>query len=168
MGNFVWHTWAQYVSIFACVYTAWASIWGIVFRKFFWDFIDGTLTSAPAEFTGLKCDVDLACGIIPSAAAQPFVTVIVKIPVVQILALVISIGMFCLEYIPALEKLALYRSFMFKGAILCVQTFFAVLFYQGTNGALYSFLAAVGYFIAVVKGEEIKAAKDGRGRGGEA
>jgi len=168
MGNFIWHMWAQYVSIFACVYTAWAGFWGILFRKFFWDFVDGTLTGKPAEFTGLRCDIDLACGIIPSAAAQPFIMMIVTMPVAQIMAIIIAIGLFCLEYLPALEKLSIYRSFMFKGFILCIQTFFAVLFYQGTNGAIYSFIAALGYFMASIKGEELKVAKDNRGRGGEA
>jgi len=168
MGNFIWHMWAQYVAIFACVYTIWAAIWGIMFRKFFWDFVDGTLTGAPAEFTGLTCDIDLMCGIIPSAAAQPFVKVIVDLPIVQISALVVSLGMLSLEYLPALENLVLYRSFIFKGVMLSVQSFLAVLFYQGTNGAIYSFLAAMGYFIATFKGEEIKVAKDGRSRGGEA
>jgi len=166
MGKFIWHTWAQFVAIFACVYTAWASIWGILFRKFFWDFVDGKLTGKPAEFTGLVCDIDLTCGIIPSASAQPFVAVIVNAPIVQIFALIISVCLLALEWLPQAEKLGLYRSFIFKGAVLVIQAFLAVLFYQGTNGAIYSTLAAFGYFMAQFKGEAIEEAKDNRGRAG--
>jgi hypothetical protein len=168
MGQFLWHMWAQYVSIFACVYTAWASVWGILFPKFFWDFVDGTLTGKPAEFTGLKCTVDITCGIIPSAAAQPFVSAIVKMPVIQILALIMSLGLLALEYLPVMEKLSIYRSFVFKAVVLTVQSFFAVLFYQGVNGAIYSAIAASGYFIAQFRGEYMMEAKDNRGREGGA
>lgn len=39
---------------------------------------------------------------------------------------------------------------------------------QGTNGALYSLTAVVGYTRAIMLGETIKEAKDNRGRGGKA
>jgi len=168
MGKFVWHQWAQLVSTFACVYAVWSGIWGVVFRKFFWDFVDGTLTGAPAEFTGLKCDVHMLCGIIPSQAATPFITITVNAPVAQIAAIVIGLFLGALETLPALEKTGLYRSFIFKGAISFVLSFMTVLYYQGTNAAIYSFIAGVGYFMAHFGGEEVKVAKDGRGRGGEA
>jgi len=168
MGKFVWHSWAQIVSIFACVYASWSGIWGIVFRKFFWDFVDGTLTGAPAEFTGLKCDRDMLCGIIPSQAATPFVTITVNAPVCQIAAVIIGLALGALETLPALEKTALHRSFIFKGAILFVQAFMTILYYQGTNAAIYSTIAGFGYFMAHFSGEEIKLANDKRGRGGEA
>jgi len=168
MGKFIWHSWAEYVSIFACVYASWSGLWGIIFRKFFWDFVDGTLTGAPAEFTGLKCDRDMLCGIIPSQAAMPFVTITVNAPVAQIAAIVIGLALGALEVLPALQNTGLYRSFIFKGALLFVQAFMTVLYYQGTNAAIYSTLAGFGYFMAHFKGEEVKLAKDNRGRGGEA
>ena len=39
---------------------------------------------------------------------------------------------------------------------------------QGTNGAIYSIVAAIGYTRAIMLGEVIKDAKDNRGKGGRA
>lgn len=40
---------------------------------------------------------------------------------------------------------------------------------QGTNGAVYSLTAAVGYGVAISKGEEMEVAKENRGgKGGRA
>lgn len=60
MGNLVWHDLSRFISIAAsiCAYfsshippsyltttldAVWASFWGMLFRKFFWDFIGGIL-----------------------------------------------------------------------------------------------------------------------------
>jgi len=68
MGNFVWYEYSRYVSLTACVCefagigfkkyvlmtgidTIWASFWGMFYRKFFWDFIGGTLRDPG----GLQC-----------------------------------------------------------------------------------------------------------------
>jgi hypothetical protein len=87
MGEFIWHQWAQYVAIFASICqcsintsyrlrlppiptpffvdTAWAAIWGIFFRKFFWDFVNGQLMPGPLnEFNGRPCALDNQCGIV--------------------------------------------------------------------------------------------------------
>jgi hypothetical protein len=47
-----------------------------------------------------------------------------------------------------------------------MQTFFTVLFYQGTNGAIYSFVAVIGFTAAQMRGEIVEEAKEQRGRGG--
>ena len=39
---------------------------------------------------------------------------------------------------------------------------------QGTNGAIYSLTAAIAYTRAISLGEQIKDAKENRGRGGKA
>ena len=62
MGNFIWHEWARFVAVGASVCecslrglslqmdtdgssvdTVWAGYWGLFYRKFFWDFVNGTL-----------------------------------------------------------------------------------------------------------------------------
>ena len=59
MGLFIWHDWAHLVAVAASVCklyypmctrialyfvdTVWAGFWGLVYRKFFWDFVNGTL-----------------------------------------------------------------------------------------------------------------------------
>ena len=61
MGNLIWHEWSRFVSLTASICTylqismqpgfadswfpdaVWAGYWGIFYRKFFWDFVGGTL-----------------------------------------------------------------------------------------------------------------------------
>ena len=58
MGNMIWHEYARFTCITASVCKSftnpldpsdgskdavWAGYWGIFYRKFFWDFVDGTL-----------------------------------------------------------------------------------------------------------------------------
>ncbi|KAI0339770.1 hypothetical protein BDW22DRAFT_1347277 [Trametopsis cervina] len=155
MGNLIWHEWARYVSLTATVYTIWAAFWGILFRKFFWDFVGGTLR-APG-------------GIQPANNIAFFIDIIVKIPVVQILVMIHAFALLALEFpAPFLKGTGIYRSLPLRIVMLLGQAFLAILFYQGTNGAIYSLTAAIGYMRAVALGETIKEAKENRGRGGRA
>ena len=171
MGVFIWHEWARYVNIFAAVYTSWAGVWGIFFRKFFWDFVNGGNMLARPESTvevPVDCADTLPCGIIPAPQDQIFINIIVNAPIVQILAVIFGLVHLIIELAPPIKKMSIYRSFPLKIVTLLIQGFLAVLFYQGTNGAIYSLTAAVGYGIALAKGEEMKEAKDNRGRTGKA
>lgn len=71
---------------------------------------------------------------LPPASPAPqdalFITVIVTLPIVQIIALVTGLTYLGLELLPMMKKTALYRSFVFRVIWLTLQTFFAVLFYQ--------------------------------------
>jgi hypothetical protein len=169
MGVFLWHQWAQYVAVFAAVYTTWAGIWGIFFRKFFWDFVGGTLIPNPNiadPKTKLKCDVDLKCGMMPPKSAAPFVMLIVNIPLIQIASIIFSLFYLALVLLPQLQSTSIYRSFAFRMTIQLTIAFLAILFYQGTNGAIYATVAAFGYAMAIGKGELMEEAKDNRGRQG--
>jgi len=155
MGVFIWHQWARYVAIFASVYTVWAAIWGIMYRKFFWDFINGTNIDGPTnKFNGLNCIKSETCGIVPASQDAVFVDIIVRVPIVQLICLIFGLGHLLLELLPQLKGSAAYRSYVLRVVTLTLQAFFAVIFYQGTNGAVYSFLAAIGYGVAQIKGEE--------------
>lgn len=159
MGKFIWHDWARFVSISASVYLVWASIWGILFRKFFFDFIGRTygppLATAPG---GLP---------IPSPAYAPILAVIVGIPLIQILAMIMAIIAIAFEYpAPFLKGTFMERNFTFKAVFLLFQATLAILFYQGTNAFLWSVIAAGGYIRAVTLGEVMEEAKAQRGRGG--
>jgi len=167
MGKFIWHQWAQFVAIFAAVYTLWAGIWGILFPKFFWDFVNGSFQPGPTNALGPCTDAN-PCGIIPAPQDQIFINLIVKAPVVQILAMLLSIFHLILECVPQVAKTPIYRSFPLRIVTLHLQAFLAILFYQGVNGGIYSFVAGIGYVVAQVKGEEMEIAKDNRGRGGKA
>jgi len=171
MGAFIWHQWAQYVAIFASVYTVWASVWGLFFRKFFWDFVAGTLQPGPTNSNGLPCADANPCGIVPAKGDQIFISLIVNAPIIQIIALVFGITHLFLELTPQIRHMSIYRSFPLRIVTYTLQAFFAVLFYQGTNGAIYTTTAVVGFIVAQIKGEimvdvleeRAKAARGGAG-----
>ncbi|KZT72235.1 hypothetical protein DAEQUDRAFT_755402 [Daedalea quercina L-15889] len=120
MGNLIWHEWARYVTIIASLYTVWGAYWGIFYRKFFWDFIGGTLR-APG-------------GLQPSPGNAFFVDIIVKAPVVQLISIFMAMGMVALEFpAPFLKGTAIQRNFTVKIVLLIMQAFFALLFYQNVD-----------------------------------
>jgi len=154
MGNLIWHEYSRLVAITASVYTFWAGFWGLIWRKFFWDFVGGTLRDPG----GLQAP--------PSSAI--FVTVIIKAPVIQLISLVLAGFIIALEFpVPFLKGTRFHRSIVARIPLLLVQAFLAVLFYQGTNGAIWSLIAAGGYARAVALGEEMEEAKGNRGKEGK-
>jgi len=155
MGNLVWHEYSRYVSLTASVYTVWASFWGFFYRKFFWDFVGGTLRNPG--------------GLQPSPNSAIFITLIVKAPIIQILTMLIALFMIALEFpMPQLKGMMIQRSIVLRIVMLTLQAFLAILFYQGTNGALWSLIAAGCYTRAQVLGETMEDAKNNRGKGGRA
>ncbi|KAF4567599.1 hypothetical protein EYR40_006600 [Pleurotus pulmonarius] len=155
MGNLVWHEYARYVSITASVYTVWASFFGLIYRKFFWDFVGGILRDSG----GLQA---------PNSSAI-FVTLIIKAPIIPILSMLLGHLMLALEFpLPQLKGLAIHRSIVLRVVLLLFQTFLTVLFYQGTNAAIWSLIAAMCYGRALALGEKMAEAKENRGRGNSA
>jgi len=155
MGNLIWHEYARFVTITASVYAVWASFWGFFYRKFFWDFVGGTLRDPG----GLQAS--------PNAAI--FVTLIVKAPIVQIFAMALAMIILCIELpLPMIKQLSLYRSLVVRLVLLLFQVFLTLLFYQGTNAALWSLIAAICYGRAISLGETMEEAKQNRGKGGTA
>ncbi|QRV82715.1 hypothetical protein RhiJN_10730 [Ceratobasidium sp. AG-Ba] len=160
MGVFLWHQWARLVALTAGIYGVWAAFWGFFYRKFFWDFIGGQLMAPPKgaanPFSG---------GMITGPNSAPFVAIIVKIPLVQIFTLIMALTLALLEWpLPVMKKLPIYRSFVFRIVWLLLLAFISVLFYQGTNVAIYSLTAAIGYIRAQMKGEIMEEARENRGR----
>jgi len=131
----------------------WAGFWGLFYRKFFWDFIGGTLRDPG--------------GIQPSPKVEIFITLIVKVPLIQMLAIGMAFMMILLEYpLPYLKGTAIHRSLTLRVLMLILQASLAGLFYQGTNGAIWSLIAAVCYTRALILGETMKPAEENRGKGG--
>jgi len=156
MGNFIWHDWARFVSLASSVYAVWAAYWGLFYRKFFWDFVDGTLRNPG--------------GLQPGPSAIPFVAVIVKLPIVQIVSFFLGALLICIERpLPVLKNSALHRSFVPKIVLLILQAFLTALYYQGTNASLWSLIAVIAYTMAQMKGEVMKdnSAPKGRGQSGK-
>jgi len=155
MGTFIWHEWAHLVAITSSVYTVWASFWAFTYRKFFWDFVNG-IVRAPG-------------GVQPANSDKIFIQIIVQAPVVPIIAMIFGFINLLLElpYSP-LKKMSIFRSFVLHIVLLAVQAFLTILFYQGTNAAIYSLLAIVGYTAAQMRGEIMASARDNKGRHGSA
>lgn len=75
--------------------------------------------------------VVLTSKIRPSPSAAPFVAIIVKVPVVQVATLILASIILCLELpLPALKKLAIYRSLVLRVVLILFQAFLTILFYQ--------------------------------------
>lgn len=154
MGKLIWHELSRYISLTASVYAVWASLWGFFFRKFFWDFIGGILRSPG--------------GLQPSPKFAVFITVIVKFPIVQILTMGLGITIVALEYpIPSLKGTAIHRSIALRVVLLIMQAAGAVLFYQGTNAALWSLIAAMFYIRALALREKMEEAIKNKDRVGQ-
>ncbi|KZT41512.1 hypothetical protein SISSUDRAFT_1000750 [Sistotremastrum suecicum HHB10207 ss-3] len=155
MGVFIWHDWARFVSLAASIYLVWAGYWAIFYRKFFWDIVGGIVRDPG--------------GIQPSRGAEPFISVIVKAPIIQIMVIIVSLITLMVELpAPFIKGTSIYRSWTLRIVLLIFQAFLGVLLYQGTNGALYSLIAAYGYTMAQMKGETMPEPKKGGGRGDRA
>ncbi|THH09388.1 hypothetical protein EW145_g2042 [Phellinidium pouzarii] len=149
MGNFIWHEWARFISLTAAIYAVWAGYFGIFYRKFFWDFVGGTLRDPG--------------GLQPAKSASFFIAIIVKAPILQVLSMILGAALIALEWpLPVLKKLAIHRSLVLRPVLLLILALITILFYQGTNVALYSFVAAMAYGRAMALGEKMEEAKENR------
>jgi len=151
MGKLIWHEHARYVAITASVYTVWAGYFGLIYRKFFWDFVSGIMRN-PGGVQPAKQDVF-------------FIDITVKAPVIQIFSIILGLVILAVEYpAPFMRGTAVHRNLITRVILLLFQVFFAILFYQGTNGAIWSLVAIFGYSRAIMLGEVMKDAKDNQGR----
>jgi len=155
MGNLVWHEYARLVSITASAYAVWSSFFALFYRKFFWDFIGGTLRDPG--------------GLQPAPSAAIFITLIVKAPIIPIINAVVALFLLSVEFpLAPLKSMSITRSPPLKLVILVFQAFFSILYYQGTNAALWSLIAIFCYMRSIALGEKVEEAKANRGQGGRA
>jgi hypothetical protein len=155
MGNLIWHDWAHFVGMTAAIYAIWAGYWGIFYRKFFWDFVNGTFRDPG--------------GIQPANQDAFFIAIIVKAPVLQLISMIVGTFMLVIETGPgSLKKMALYRSLVVRAVGFFMLAFINLIYYQGINAGIYSLIACFGYVRAMMKGETMEEAKENRGKGGSA
>lgn len=153
MGNLIWHEWSRFISISASVYAVWAAFFGMIYRKYFWDFVGGTLRDPG--------------GMQAPASAAPMIAIIVKVPIVQIFSILMGVIILLIEYpLPMIRNTAIYRSLVLRVVLLLAQFILNILYYQGTNAAIWSLLAACCYTRGIMLGEQIQEAKGNRGKGG--
>ncbi|KAM0745847.1 hypothetical protein T439DRAFT_319673 [Meredithblackwellia eburnea MCA 4105] len=154
MGVLIMHEWARLLAMTSACYAIWACIWGIIYRKYFWDMVGGTLGPN---------------GLIPPPQATFFVAVIVKVPIVQILNIVFGVMVLALELpLPLIEGTSIHRSFIFRVVFYLMCGVIATLVYQSVDAALFYAITSAVYMKAISLGEEMKSAKDNRGMVGMA
>jgi len=67
----------------------------------------------------------------PSPHAALFITVIVRVPIVQVLAMVLAMIILAIELpLPAVKKFSFYRSLAVRVVLLLFQVSLTILFYQ--------------------------------------
>jgi hypothetical protein len=153
MGNLIWHEYARYVSITATCCGVWAGFYGLLYRKFFWDFVHGTLRDPG--------------GLQPAASDQIFISLIVRAPIIPIITMILGLFILSIETpLPAFKGSSFQRNLTLRVILLTLQSFFAILFYQGTNCAIWSLVANFCYIRAIALGEKMEEEKNNRGRGG--
>ncbi|KAN0105613.1 hypothetical protein V8E52_010858, partial [Russula decolorans] len=102
MGKSIWHKHARYIAITASVYTVWAGFFGLVYCKFFWDFVNGTLRRLrnPGGIQLAKQDAF-------------FIDIIVKAPVIPIISMILGFVIVALKYpAPFIKGLTAQQSFI--------------------------------------------------------
>ncbi|KAF2429465.1 hypothetical protein EJ08DRAFT_635476 [Tothia fuscella] len=127
MGKLIKNHLARLVVLSAAAYQVAASIEGIFWPKFFWDFL--TTNFDPA---------------------------VKPIPVLQTINLVFGLIALAWEWpLKSFAGSALHRSFEARLVLLPLTALAAVLMYQSTNAALYYLVAEAIYFWAFSEGETI-------------
>lgn len=151
MGKLIWHELSRHVSLTASTYAVWAGIWAIFFRKFFWDFVGGILRDPG--------------GIQPNPRISVFITLIVRVPVIQTMAIALGLAIIALEWpLVSLKWIPFHRIIPVKILLLIFQAALAALLYQGTNAALWS-LVAVGLYGRALASKETMSTEQKQGAG---
>ncbi|KAH9473964.1 hypothetical protein Pst134EA_001019 [Puccinia striiformis f. sp. tritici] len=137
MGNLIWSDWGRLVALTAGYWNLWGALWGIFYRKYFWDFVGGKLGPV---------------GIIPPGSAAPFIQFIVTVPAVQGACLICGLFTVLFEW-PLLPETFLYRSLAFKTVFYCISALLAALVYQTADATVIYVVAILAYTVALTKGE---------------
>ncbi|KAA1066749.1 hypothetical protein PGT21_023774 [Puccinia graminis f. sp. tritici] len=137
MGKLIWSDWARLVALTAGYWNLWGALWGLFYRKYFWDFIGGKLGPA---------------GIIPPGFAAPFIELIVTLPIIQGACIVCGLLTVLFEW-PVLPATFLYRSLTFKTVFYCFSAVLAGLVYQTADATVIYGVAILAYIVAIGKGE---------------
>lgn len=128
----------------------------------------------------------------PADNVAIFITIIVKMPILQIMSMILGFVMIAMELpAPPFKGTALGRSLVLRAVMLLFITLVNSLYYQvrsashlpprssrinrvlcssvqGINAAIYALIAALCYARGIMLGETMEEAKENRGRGGRA
>ncbi|GAA6022447.1 hypothetical protein JCM8202_000915 [Rhodotorula sphaerocarpa] len=134
MGALIWHDWARLLALTSGAYVAWAALWGFYYRKYFWDFVGGTLGPH---------------GLVPPSEAGLFVTLVVKLPLLQIVNLVNGLATLALEWpLPFLKHTKLHGSTWLRLVFYGWSALLGAFVYQTVLGALFYLITLVAYAVS--------------------
>lgn len=139
MGKFIWSQWARLVALVAGAWQFWGALWGIFYRKYFWDFLGGKLGPT---------------GTIAPGFAAPFIQLIVTAPVIQGVCAICGLVTMILEW-PEDPPKAFYRSHIFKAVFYFPSAVLSALVYQTADATAIYAIAIIAYVVAIGKGETI-------------
>jgi hypothetical protein len=150
MGNLIWHDFARIVAITAsvCEYSGRPARRGVLTAPA--QTRCGPATGACSTASSSGTWSAASCATPEDSSAWPrvcarravltarrapngqgiFITLIVKMPVIQLLTMFTGFAMLAFELTPPAKLLAVGRSFVPRVVLLLFQTFFAILFYQ--------------------------------------
>ncbi len=118
--------------------TVWAGYFGLLYRKFFWDFVSG-IRRNPG---GIQCvpifhPLFVFIQSFPLFPPRPakqdafFIAIMVKAPVIQIISILLGLVVLAFEYpAPFMRGTAAHRNLVTRVVLLTFQIFFAIMFYQ--------------------------------------
>ncbi|KAL8277478.1 hypothetical protein RQP46_010108 [Phenoliferia psychrophenolica] len=164
MGVLIMHEWGCLLALASGSYAIWAGIWAILYRKYFWDMIGGTLGPN---------------GLIPGPNAAFFVAIIVKVPVLQVINIVhqtCTLEKICslpehtaqinglltlaLEWpLPFIAGTPLHRSFVLRIVFYVWAGVIAMFPYQTVDAGVFYAITAIVYLRAISRGEIMKGAR---------
>ncbi|POY70942.1 hypothetical protein BMF94_6120 [Rhodotorula taiwanensis] len=131
MGALIWYEWARLLALTSGAYVAWAAMWGFFYRKYFWDFVGGSLGPH---------------GIEPPSGAAVFVKLIVDLPVFQIVNLVNGLLTLALEWpLPHIKRYKLYGSHLLRIVLYFWSALVAAFVYQTVMGTIFYLVAVLAY-----------------------
>ncbi|GAA5999188.1 uncharacterized protein JCM10292_001652 [Rhodotorula paludigena] len=142
MGKLVWHDWARLLALAAGAYVAWAAVWACAYRKFFWDFVGGTLSPK---------------GLIPPPAADFFVKVIVDAPILPVINLLNGLFTLAFEWpLPFFVGSKTHNSLVFRVVLHSWCFLAAVPVYQTAFPSLFYLITTLAYLRSLSLGESLK------------
>ncbi|KAM0790256.1 hypothetical protein ACM66B_005562 [Microbotryomycetes sp. NB124-2] len=141
MGKLVWHELGRYMAITCGLYVIWAGAWGIMYRKFFFDFVGGHLGPH---------------GLVPSQRLQFFVKTIVDLPVWQIVNIVNGILTLILESpLHLLKATFVHQIHFLRVALYLWAAACAAIVYQTVDASVFYLITCLVYCRSWAHGEPL-------------
>ncbi|ORY73840.1 hypothetical protein BCR35DRAFT_333553 [Leucosporidium creatinivorum] len=141
MGVFILHQWGRLLALTSGCFVVWAGLWGLFYRKFFWDMLGGTVGPA---------------GLVPPPSAKFFIMTIVDAPIFQIINIANGVLTLALEWpLPFIVGTAMHRWLMARAVFYFWSAFFAMFPYQTIDAGVFYLITSIVFARAAQIGESV-------------